>query len=49
MTGEMITMLITSILALLTIGWVLCTNSKDRNRFEKELATDIADDPGDHA
>jgi hypothetical protein len=45
----MMTTILASILALLAIGWVLRINAKDRKRFEKELGTGLADEPGEHA
>lgn len=37
----MITMIMCSILTLLVLGWVLCTNSNDRKMFERELDEDL--------
>ena len=38
-----------SICALLLLGWVLFTNSKDRKTFEKELEEDLADERDERA
>ena len=42
----MITMIVMfAVLSFLFVGWVLHTNAKDRERFEKELEEYLADDP----